>query len=101
MFNSNIGKQIFDRFKSQSSFKDGSLGGKYIKKGKKKKNDDDNLFDEDDDNSARYSDESFSLEDMLGEDFDKNDNNTVYDVRQPQKKNVEEPPEENFFEKGL
>lgn len=100
MFFNNIGDQIFDRFKTQSSFKDGSLGGKYIKKGKKKKNDDDNLFDEDDDNSSRYSDEGFSLEDMLGEDFDKNDNNTVYDVRQPQKRQDEEPPE-NFFESGL
>ncbi|MBQ6516386.1 hypothetical protein IJI31_04330 [bacterium] len=103
MFNNNIGGQNFDRFKAQSSFKDGSLGNKYLKKKKKKEEDDENLFDEDDDNSARYSDEGFSLEDMLGEDFDKNDNNTFYDTRSANvpKKDDDEPPTENFFQTGL
>jgi len=101
MFNNNIGGQNFDRFKAQSSFRDGSFGNKYVKKGKKKKDNDDNLFDEDDDNSSRYSEENISLEEMLGEDFDQNDNNTVYDTRLAQRKPDDDPPIENFFEKGL
>jgi len=105
MFNNNIGGQNFDRFKAQSSFKDGSFGNKYIKKKKKKDDDnDDNLFDEDDDNSSRYSDDGFSLEDMLGEDFDQNDNNTFYDTRPAQPK-IEKDDDDssggNFFQTGL
>ena len=101
MFNNNIGGQNFDRFKAQSSFKDGSFGNKYMKKKKKKEDDEENLFDEDDDNSSRYSDDGFSLEDMLGEDFDKNDNNTFYDTKPAPQKNDDEPPMGNFFQTGL
>jgi len=101
MFNNNIGSQNFDRFKAQSSFKDGSFGSKYLKKKKKKEDTDENLFDDDDDNSSRYSDDGFSLEDMLGEDFDKNDNNTFYDTNSAPPKRNDEPPTGNFFETGL
>jgi len=107
VFGNNVGGN-YDRFKSHSSYKDGSMGNKYTRQRKKKKDESaSSAFDEDDDNSIKYDDEDVSLDTIFGVDYDKNDDNIEYETQNTYNdtpslaNNDDDYPKTNFFETGL